>query len=126
MLYKINTVCGIDDLFLYAPWQRLKHKKYLGDLTSLIQQIDTKSREITLESIEKFFRAGGVLVIATYRLKIVALACLVTVTSINGAIGRIENIVVHKKHLKKGLSKLIMAQMNVIAHQKKLPYHLET
>ena len=62
------------------------------------------------------------LVIATYRLKIVALACLVTVTKINGATGRIEHVVVHEKYRGKGLSKLMMTRLITFAYQKKLRY----
>jgi len=120
--YKIVVAHDSDNFFNEALSEISSGPEHFKNLNLLLQHLSNGSPKMTLASFEKFFKAGGIIVIATHNNEIIGMATLVTVTKLNGVTGRIEHVVVDPVHQGNGLSRKLMDELIKIARSKKLRY----
>lgn len=120
MKYLISSIKGIDDLFTDAPDEFKKSPKELRGLKSLYRELSPEST-LNWTSLERFLWAGNVLIIATTNNgRPVGMASLVIMTKLSCRNGRVEDVVVAKRHRKKGIARRMMLEVRKQAKLKSL------
>ncbi len=94
----------------------------LGDINSLLLHLSSKPSQVNRGTLETFFAKSGVIVLVTHEEEVVGIAILVSVFKLNGATGRIEQVVISPKHRGKALSRKLMYELIRIAQARDLRY----
>lgn len=116
--YSYHTTTSYADLYTASPFKHGELDRFLGHVTGLIRQIKPQSPELTLGKIEAFFRAGGILIVATHHDTIVGMATITAVVKINSTSHRVEHVVVDSQHRGRGIGRELMSRIFHEAHRR--------
>jgi len=106
MKYKIELVSNDADFYTIALSEILPGHAPFKNMNSLMRQISPDTPKVTTATINAFFKAGGIMAVATTRGQlVVGIAHLIFTVKSNATTGRIEHVGVSAKHRKRGLAR---------------------
>jgi len=113
--YKILVTRNLFAFLTAVPTELALGSEQFKDINSLLNHLSKSSPKVTAQTLEDFFNAGGVMMIAVLNGRLIGIACLVRVNNLNGVIARIKQVLVDPAHRGKGLARTMVTTLIELA-----------